>query len=298
MSDYVRYLTAKRTVDDRAINRTVAETVAAELRSNGDRPVSVLDVGAGTGSMLVRMAEWGLVAAADYTALDRDAAALAAARQAWRQWCRQRGWACQGAGDALVIRGGGLDITARTVCADLFEPAAGAARFDLLIANAVLDLVNVPAALPALWQRLEPGALFWFTINFDGETIFHPEHALDMQVISLYHRTMDERVTAGRRAGDSRTGRHLFAHVPASGAEILAAGSSDWVVHPRSGSYPAREGEFLRHIIDTVDGALRDRPELDGASLAAWVAERRRQIDACELALIAHQLDVAGRAPR
>lgn len=59
--DYVRYLQAKRSVDDRAINPDVLHTFIRSLR---DRPASknelrVLEVGAGIGAMLERLLRKG-----------------------------------------------------------------------------------------------------------------------------------------------------------------------------------------------------------------------------------------------
>src|SRR5262249_37445544 len=104
------------------------------------------------------------------------------------------------------------DLRVRLVHAELsryLENAHGALA-DVLIANAVLDLVDVPSVLPGLLRLLVPGGVYWFTINYDGETIFEPGHPLDDQVIRAYHRDMDERIRYGRPAGESRTGRLRF----------------------------------------------------------------------------------------
>ena len=193
------------------------------------------------------------------------------------------------------------DLRVRLVHAELgrYLEAAHGALADVLIANAVLDLVDVPAVLPGLLRLLVPGGVYWFTINYDGETIFEPCHPLDEQVMRAYHHDMGERVRYGRPAGESRTGRLLFHHLRDARAPALAAGSSDWVVHPaRDGSYPADEAYFLRRILDTIRDALRDRPDrVEPADLADWLAERGRQLAAGELVYIAHQLDFVGRWP-
>ncbi|HEY3653021.1 MAG TPA: hypothetical protein VGL33_33985, partial [Streptosporangiaceae bacterium] len=170
---------------------------------------------------------------------------------------------------------------------------------EVLIANAVLDLVDVPAVLPALLRLLVPGGVYWFTINYDGESIFEPGHPHDDQIMQAYHRDMDERVRYGRPAGDSRTGRRLFHYLRAAGAPALAAGSSDWVVSASpDGNYPGDEAEFLRSILGTIQNALRARPDrVEPADLADWLAVRGRQLAAGELVYIAHQLDFVGRAP-
>jgi hypothetical protein len=191
-----------------------------------------------------------------------------------------------------------VDITIRSGCAELREfldrgPTGDSV--DLLIANAFLDIVDVPATLPPLFGLLVPNGLYWFSTNFDGETIFLPEDPSDAALLGLYHRSMDERVRSGRRAGDSRTGRHLFQHLVAAGARILGSGSSDWVVHAVDGKYPGRESDFVDNILHTIDAELNSRAEVDQVSLRQWLATRREQLARGELVYIAHQLDFAGR---
>ena len=69
MTNFIRYLAAKQTVDDRALNTHVYETLRAELPPG---PLDVLEVGAGTGAMLDRLVARGLLAAGavSYTHLD------------------------------------------------------------------------------------------------------------------------------------------------------------------------------------------------------------------------------------
>jgi hypothetical protein len=150
-----------------------------------------------------------------------------------------------------------------------------------------------------LLRLLAPGGVYWFTINYDGESIFEPGHPHDDQVMRAYHRDMDERVRYGRPAGESRAGRHLFHQLRAAGAPALAAGSSDWVVSAGpDGTYPDDEAHFLGCILSTIEDALRSRPDwVDPAVLAGWLTVRRRQLAAGELVYLAHQLDFAGRSP-
>jgi SAM-dependent methyltransferase len=288
-----RYLLAKRTVDDRALDRGVFDRLASELGSGPSRP-RVLEIGAGAGTMVARALEWKLFSAADYTLLDVDAECLATARRWLADWARQTGRGCLERGSDLCLG----PVTVGFVQAELGGhldqlPAMG--KVDLLIANAFLDLVDVPAFLPPLLSLLGDAGLFWFTINFDGETSFVPESPLDAPLLAAYHRDMDQRVRHGRPAGDSKTGRRLFAHLERAGAVVLAAGSSDWVVFPERGRYTGDEAYFLHHIIDTISGSLSVKPELDGAGLAAWVDLRHQQIEGGQLCYIAHQLDFLGR---
>lgn len=299
---YAQYLTAKKTVDDRALNMHVVDCLRDELAQSPS--VRVLDIGAGVGTMASRLVDWGVLKHAQYTLLDVDADCLATAPAWLSDWAASTARAAQPVGDALRVVGGApaIDLTVRSVYAELGDfldstKHRHAEPFDLLIANAFLDLVDVPTLLPSLFGLLKSQALFWFSINFDGETIFMPEHPGDQPLLNVYHRSMDERIRLGRPAGDSRSGRHLFAHLPAAGASILAAGSSDWVVHARDGNYPAKERDFVEHILHTIDAELNWRTDVDQELLTTWLAERREQLRQGDLVYIAHQLDFVGRRP-
>jgi hypothetical protein len=196
----------------------------------------------------------------------------------------------------------GLDQKAKFIleAIDLFEfirRRGGMETWDLLIAHAVLDLLDIPTALPLIFQLSRPDGLYYFSINFDGVTTLQPaiEPAMDELVEKLYHRTMDERITAGVSSGDSQAGRHLFAHLKNSGATILAAGASDWIVFPTAQGYPADEAYFLHFIINTIGGALAGHADLDPVRFTNWIAARNAQVDRAQLVYVAHQLDFVGR---
>jgi len=148
-------------------------------------------------------------------------------------------------------------------------------------------------------RLLVPGGVYWFTINYDGESIFAPGHPHDDKIMQAYHRDMDEHFRHPWPAGESRTGRRLFHYLRAAGAPALAVGSSDWVVYPGpDGNYPGDEAYFLHSILNTIENALRSRQDrVKPADLADWLAVRGRQLTAGELVYIAHQLDFAGRSP-
>jgi Methyltransferase domain len=292
--DYARFLAAKTTVDDRALNRQVLAELRRLMPAGAPR---VLEVGAGLGTMVARLMDWGLINAGEYTLLDVDRQLLDDSRRWLCDWAAARGVRSDPLPDGLRV--GGLRV--RLVQAELgsYLEAGHRASADVLIANAVLDLVDVPAVLPGLLRLLIPGGLYWFTINYDGESIFTPDHPYDDQIMRAYHRDMDERFRYGGPPGESRTGRRLFHYLRAVGAPALAAGSSDWVVSARPDrNYPDDEAYFLRSILNAFQNALRNGEErVEPARLADWLAVRGRQLAAGELVYIAHQLDFAGRSP-
>jgi hypothetical protein len=287
---YSRYLSAKRSVDDRALNRHVLGHLRRLMPAGSAR---IVEIGAGLGTMVARLLEWEVVRSGEYTLLDVDRRLLLDARRWLREWATARGMPCEPLPDGLRLG----DLRVRLVEAELgsyLESGAGEPA-DVLIAHAFLDLVDVPAVLPGLFRLLVPGGAYWFTVNFDGESVFQPDHPGDDDVLGAYHRTMDDRVRYGRPAGDSRTGRRLFSHLRAAGAPPLAAGPSDWVVHAGpDGTYPDDEAAFLDCILQTIEDAWDDGPE--PAGLADWLAARRRQLADGTLVYLAHQLDFTGRA--
>ena len=275
--DYIfpRYLAAKKTVDDRALNQHVWQTMAEVVSV----PTRILEIGAGIGTMVERFAQHGLLAQAEYTAVDNQPDNITEAKRRLKH----------------------LDDFIHLETIDLFDficREQGQQSWDLLIAHAFLDLMDIPATLPRLFSLLKPGGYFYFTINFDGATIFQPiiDPVLDAKIEQLYHRTMDERLTDGQPSGDSRSGRHLFHQLRQAGGEILAAGSSDWVVFAGDDGYPADEAYFLQFIVHTMQQALAGHPELAAARFADWIRQRQKQIENGDLVYIAHQIDFFGRA--
>ena len=299
--DFIRYLAAKKGLDDRSLNRQVWDTLAQALRDRADSaPLRVLEVGCGIGTMVERLLDRGLLIRAAYTGIDADPGCIRAAARRLQDYAAARQVPLTvDPGGAMLFAAPAQNVRITFAAADLFdfldrqpEPAA----WDLLVAHAVLDLIDLRTALPRLLSRLAPGGLFYFSLNFDGATIFEPliDPDLDAWIETLYHRTMDRRRCRGRPSGSCRTGRRLFGRLRAAGARLMAAGSSDWVVFPGPDGYPGDEAFFLHFIIDTIGQALDGHPELDRSRFQAWIAQRHRQIEARELIYIAHQLDFLG----
>jgi SAM-dependent methyltransferase len=271
-------LSAKKTVDNRALNGPVWQALAAAME-NMQSP-QILEVGAGIGTMVERLVERGVLREGVYTAVDAIPENIAIAQ--------------------AHLQNLSPTIQLELEAIELFDFGAreqGQRQWDLLIAHAFLDLMDIPATLPLLFSLLPPDGFFYFTLNFDGTTILQPtiDAAFDAHIERLYHRTMDERITAGKPSGDSQSGRHLFQHLRQAGAQILAAGSSDWVVFADEVGYAIDEAYFLHFIIETMRGALAGHPGLDNGRFRNWIAQRHAQIEAGELVYIAHQLDFFGR---
>jgi SAM-dependent methyltransferase len=298
---FTRYLAAKKSVDDRALNRHVWESLSSVLpAATPSTPLRVLEVGAGVGTMLERLLNWSALSYAAYTGVDADPTCINEAYRRLPDWGSGQGFDVGASLGQMHFQQEGREISVEFEAIDVFDfvaRAQGRRTWDLLLAHAFMDLVDVPTALPSLFSLLRAGGLFYFTIVFDGATSFQPEiePVLDARIETLYHQTMDQRITAGGPSGDSRTGRHLFDHLRAFGAELLDAGGSDWVVFAGPGGYSGDEAFFLHFILHTIHSALEGHPDLDPARFTDWIEQRHAEVNQGRLVYIAHQMDFLGR---
>jgi len=283
---FPHYLLSKQSVDDRALNKDVLESLIVHLPP---QPIRIIEVGAGIGTMLSRLIRWDVIRQAEYVLVDEMAENIAYASEWLPQFATEAGLGVErDEQNQLRVFDEAHDVQIRLEQADVFdfiqknkEPA------DLLIAHAFLDLLPMPESLPKLFSLTRD--LAWLTVNFDGMTSLEPtiDATLDERIERLYHKTMDTRPTGG----DSKSGRHLFGHLQSAGAEILAAGASDWVVHAVGGKYVEDEQYFLQFILRFFEESLTGQPDLDAEAFSGWLAKRHTQIERGELVYIAHQMD-------
>lgn len=289
------YLIAKKYIDDAALNAHVLQTLTRCLSSERDvKSLQVLEVGAGIGTMLSRLVEREVLKGpVVYWLTDNDATHLAAAKRYLTTWAKKHNnnliWAT---GQDCRLVTGGADITIYLKELDILkidERVELRGCYDLLLAHGVLDLFDFSQIMEGLFSCLKRDGLCYFTCNFDGETIFFPELPADQEIINLYHGSMER-----RRYGASHTGRRLLAYLHNQEAEILAAGSSDWLIHPSNhGTLPAQK-VFLHTIVALVEKELaekaRNRPEF-----IKWIKVRRQQIEKATLCFLAKHLDILAR---
>lgn len=292
---YPRYLTAKKTVDARALNRRVWSRFVEALVDRSS-PVRVLEVGGGVGATVQRIVdalESRAVDALHYTFVDVEPDNVEAARAALRTWAEEQGYSVSGA-DPQVWSDGPMAVSVEFRTADLFDLAEAhdGPPYDAVVAQAVFDLLSIPEAHDALAPLLAPGGLWYLPIHFDGVTAFEPtvDSERDARIERLFHASME---TADRSG--AHCGRRLLTHFREVEAALLAAGASDWVVFAQDGTYPGDEAYFLHHILHFVETELSGHPELEADAFANWIDTRRRQVEAGELIYVAHQLDVLAR---
>lgn len=275
--DYTAYLATKKAIDDASLNPDVWQTFThwlAQSQRPGRDTLTLLEAGAGTGTMILRLLENGLSGDITYTAIEMEPDFRQAAAETLRAWCAANGYHWEKLSPSCWhLHHGDTRVAIQWHTADLLaiQDVVPAASCDLLLAHAVVDLLPVPRYLPVLLDRLVPGGGFLFSINYAGETVFTPPHELDEAVMTAYHGDMDKRFAiAGWRP--SHTGNLLGPWLEDAGHALLAQGPSDWRL-PSPDCPPAMAGPFVANILDTVESAL---PALPGIN--AWLADRRRQL--------------------
>ncbi|UWG48388.1 putative SAM-dependent methyltransferase [Halanaeroarchaeum sp. HSR-CO] len=276
----IRYLEAKRSIDDRAM----ADEVLATVRRSLPPDPTILEAGCGTGTMVPRLLELGITDGT-YRGVDRDETVIAFARDDRPKELRNGGRQVDVSPRGFRVD----DMAVSFVVGDALDAFADVSDADLFVAASFADLVPIPALLDTITTALRPGGLAYLPLTFDGETVFQPDHPADEQVIDAYHQAIDAR--PGR---DARAGRHLLHEFQDSPGELLAVASSDWIVRPRDGVYPTDEAYFLTRILDFVESSLSNAspPVPD---LADWLEVRRSQLAASELTYVAHNYDLLYR---
>jgi SAM-dependent methyltransferase len=300
--DFIDYLLAKKTIDDRSLNCSVWGRLQGALADHEmQESLRVLEIGSGIGTMIERMAAGPLMhRSSQYTAVDIDPDCTRAARRRLSRWAKRLGFAVTREKDAChLLEAGDTRIRVNLITDDAYALVSEAAphSWDLLLAHAFMDLVDIQTLLRGMMRLLKSGGLLFLSLNFDGDTVLLPAIAPDFddRVIHRYHRSMDERIVGGRPAGDSRTGRRLLMKLIQRRTEILAAGASDWIVYPRRRRYPLRESYFLHHIVHTIDEELAHHPEIDPDYFKTWIAKRHAQIENGELVFMAKHIDILAR---
>ena len=235
MTDHAAYLDAKRALDDRSLSREVLDRFAAELPPEPE----ILEVGAGTGTMVERLVDWDVIEGGRWTAVDAHEDALTAGEER--------------IGGAV----GNVDVEFRV--ADAFEFASEAAaageRFDAVVGCAFFDVVDTGPAVAAL---ADVAPVAYAPITYDGETRFAPPDPDDEAVLDSYHRHMRE----------FRPGGPDGAAALAREATVIAEGPSPWAIEP---PYESGERTVLAHLLDTVEAAVGET----GYDASDWAARRR-----------------------
>jgi SAM-dependent methyltransferase len=314
--DYQEYLEAKFGIDSASLNATLHSRFRDHLRHTADP--RVLDLGTGTGAMLRRIVELGLSGNMELIGLDQEEQNLVVGMNRMERSMQHLGYRIgekqRGPGRRMIRgkRGGSvIGVEFRRIDIPDGLTARDLGRFDCVTAHAFMDLMPLRRCVAAVRRLLNPGGLFYSTLNYDGTTVLLPEYQVpgfERRLLRIYDRSMERRRSRGRRTGGSVSGRRLYGTLVREGFEILGLGTSDWSVFPQAGGYGEDHKIFLTAILSMIEGeARRERsgpkggetevaqPAVDLKALAEWYAHRLQAVHKDGLALVVHQLDLLAR---
>lgn len=290
---FQRYLMAKKTVDDRALNKDVFQHVSQQLVVSGRK--RILEVGAGIGTMIQRFFETVPSFDVDYTLMDVEEDNLAVVFSVFFDYANRHHIQMQVLEkDRFILSADGKQCRVHLLEGDLLKlPDFGFDPWDGIITHAVLDLLPLEAALPVLFDCLKPGGWLYSTINFDGMTLLEPEidPILDYQIIRAYHNSMDDRRLGELTSAGSLTGRKLFFALQEYNFLIQGAGASDWFVFANEGLYPSDEAYFLECILGFFEESVGKSGVIESGQFQDWLEKRRSQVKSGALMLVTHQYD-------
>lgn len=270
MSKFSRaWLKLRESADLAARDPGLARRFAAALPRRVDRPVCLVDLGAGSGAncraLLPRIAgdqDWILV--------ERDPDLIAAQSEEFTLWARRQGYPILAGGAHLTISVGESRWTVRNEFIDLARDlrALEALDADGVTAAAFFDLVSASwfdRFATMLADRRMP---FLTALTVDGRRVWDPPLAEDAELFAAFGRHQTRDKGFGPALGGA-TVRHLASALAANGFALTEA-ASDWCLS-------AHDHNLIAELIRGETGAAREAGA-DAMLVANWEARRSDQL--------------------
>jgi len=250
------WLDRREPADHRSRNRKLAHALARHF--DGWRPVSVVDLGCGTGSNLRATAPL-LGPEQHWTLVDLEQGLLDAAALRLAAWADGSDWK----DGRLVLFKGAKRISVELKRADIAGDLAGALGpgANLVTASALFDLASAAFIADLAAAVAERKSAFYTVLTYDGDQRWMPEHEADAEMVDAFHvhqmRNKGFGPAAGPEAPDALTEAFALR------GYAVSEGDSAW----RLG---AGDEALIAELARGFAEAVAETGLVDAATVAAW----------------------------
>lgn len=250
------WLALREPADHRSRNPKIAQTFANYF--DGWRPVTVIDLGCGTGSNL-RATAPHLGPEQFWTLVDYDEKLLAAAAERLQAWAD--GSATKD--DALVLFKGAKRITVNFRRADLSAELGSvlATGANLVTASALFDLCSADFLATLVGEIAARKAAFYTVLTYDGDQRWEPEHEADAAMLQAFHDHQARDKGFGASAGPSAP--DVLSDLFAAAGYSVFEGDSAW----RLG---AADAALVAELAAGFASAAAETGAISAQDLASW----------------------------
>jgi len=257
------WLDRREPADHRSRNRKLEHALAKHF--DGWRPVTVVDLGCGTGSNLRATAallgpeqHWALV--------DHEQGLLDAAAERLTAWADGADWK-EG---KLALFKGAKRINVEFRCADVardLEAALGP-NANLVTASALFDLVSADFIARFATAIAARKSAFYTVLTYDGDQRWTPEHEADAVMVEAFHAHQAGDKGFGAAAGPDAA--DALSEAFTSLGYTVSEGDSAWRLGPA-------DAPLIAELTAGFAEAVRETGRVDAASIAAWTSVVRTE---------------------
>ena len=294
MPAHTTYLEARKVVDDAALNDRIFRSFAnriAEQQAAVDRPLRVLEIGSGIGTMVVRLIERGVLnGAITYRLVEQDPMCSSFAEQWLTDWLTKEAYEISTSSTGVTVASGAhnpRELSLQFDTADAFS-LTPSRTYDVIIGSAFFDIVSLNQALPWMESVIHPAGVIYAPLTYNAQTAFEPVDSLDRTIISEYHRHMD---TVRSTPGGSDAGEKLANRFEESETfKLVDSGASNWSVNAAKSHDHALVVEAVIEMIASAIAEIQS-PDVTQEETNRWVARRRGEVADSALQLTVHHID-------
>jgi SAM-dependent methyltransferase len=250
------WLDLREPVDHRSRNKALAQALGRHF--DGWRPLSVVDLGCGTGSNLRATAPL-LGPEQHWTLVDFDEALLQAANARLTAWAD----GFDASGRTLALFKGQKRIAVEFRRADLagdLEAALGPAAH-LVTAAALFDLVSATFIARFAAALAARKSAFYTVLTYAGDQRWTPAHAADPAILEAFHSHQGRDKGFGGAAGPAAP--VLLSKSFAAAHYTVQEADSAWRLGPQ-------DGALIADLARGMATAVEETGAIDQATLAAW----------------------------